>query len=159
MHPWYFNFDLTDVSIWRSVQWQCSECLCFFLIGQNSRFIFQWYNWHSTKTGSTSAKSKIRLLVNKQNKWKTRITNKSIQIWIHNSNTFLGTTISLTLCLPDQICNSPYFQPYNSYNVRSENLVLDQPIIPKLIFFFHHLSGWYCIDIVRGNSILVTHGS
>ena len=34
----------------------------------------------------------------------------------------------------DQICNSPYCQPYNSYNVNSENLVLDQLIIPKLIF-------------------------
>ena len=32
--------------------------------------------------------------------------------------------------------NSPYCQPYNSYHVSSENLVLDQPIIPKFIFFF-----------------------
>ena len=38
--------------------------------------------------------------------------------------------------LPDQICNSPYCQPYNSHNVSSENLVLDQFIIPKLILFF-----------------------
>ena len=38
--------------------------------------------------------------------------------------------------LPDQICNSPYCQPYNSHNVSSENLVLDQLIIPKLILFF-----------------------
>ena len=44
--------------------------------------------------------------------------------------------MALTLQLPDQICHSPYCQPYNSYNVRSENLVLDQLIIPKLIFFF-----------------------
>ena len=43
---------------------------------------------------------------------------------------------SLTLLLPDQICNSPYRQPYNSYNVSSENLVLDQLIIPKLIVSF-----------------------
>ena len=42
----------------------------------------------------------------------------------------------LTLYLPDQICNSLYRQPYNSYSVSSENLVLDQLIIPKLIFFF-----------------------
>ena len=44
------------------------------------------------------------------------------------------------LCLlhvsKDEICNSPYCQPYNSYDVSSENLVLDQLIIPKLIFFF-----------------------
>ena len=42
----------------------------------------------------------------------------------------------LTLSLPDQVCNSPYCQPYNSYDVISENLVLDQLIIPNLIFFF-----------------------
>ena len=48
----------------------------------------------------------------------------------------------LTLQLLDQICSSPYHQPYNSYNVSSENLVLNQLIIPKLIFFFcsHHLN-------------------
>ena len=42
----------------------------------------------------------------------------------------------LTLSLPDKICNSPYHQSYNSYNFSSENLILDQLIIPKLIFFF-----------------------
>ena len=30
----------------------------------------------------------------------------------------------------DLISNSPYCLPYNSYNVSSENLVLDQLIIP-----------------------------
>ena len=30
----------------------------------------------------------------------------------------------------DLISNSPYCLPYNSYDVSSENLVLDQPIIP-----------------------------
>ena len=54
--------------------------------------------------------------------------------------------ICLTLKLPDQICNSPDFQPYNSFNVSSENLVLDQLIIPKLIFFFILIS--YLVDIV-----------
>ena len=37
---------------------------------------------------------------------------------------------ALTLQIPDQICNFSYSQPYNSYNVSSENLVLDQLIIP-----------------------------
>ena len=41
----------------------------------------------------------------------------------------------LILSLPDKICNSPYHQSYNSY-ISSENLILDQLIIPKLIFFF-----------------------
>ena len=54
--------------------------------------------------------------------------------------------LPLTLYLSDQICNSPYCQPYNSYNVSSENLVLDQLIIPKLIFFFILIT--YLVDIV-----------
>ena len=62
---------------------------------------------------------------------------------IHTS-TFLTP---LTLYLPDQICHSPHCQPYNSYyNVRSENLVLDQLIIPNLIFFFILIT--YLVDIV-----------
>ena len=32
---------------------------------------------------------------------------------------------------PDQICHSPYGQPYNSHNVSSDNLVLNQLIIHK----------------------------
>ena len=52
---------------------------------------------------------------------------------------------SLTLWLPDQICHSPYSQPYNSH-VSSENLVLDQLIIPKLICFFILII--YLVDIV-----------
>ena len=52
----------------------------------------------------------------------------------------------LTLQLPDQICNSPYCQTYNSYNVSSENLILDQLIIPKFIFFFILIA--YLVDIV-----------
>ena len=47
-----------------------------------------------------------------------------------------ATLRGLTLSLPDKISNSPYCQPYNYYNVSSENFVLDQLIIPKLIFFF-----------------------
>ena len=36
----------------------------------------------------------------------------------------------------DLISSSRYYQPYNSYNVSSENLVLDQLIIHLMIFFF-----------------------
>ena len=56
--------------------------------------------------------------------------------------------LHLTLELPDQMCNSSYCQPYNSYNVSSESLVLDQLImiiiILKFIFvlvYSHHLFG------------------
>ena len=37
-------------------------------------------------------------------------------------------------------------QPHNSYDVSSENLVLDQLIIPELIFFFILIT--YLVDIV-----------
>ena len=43
---------------------------------------------------------------------------------------------TLIVKLPDQINNFPYYQLYNSFYVSSENLVLDQLIIPTLIFFF-----------------------
>ena len=50
--------------------------------------------------------------------------------------------------------------PYNSYDVSLENLVLDQLNISLSLFplYSHHLSAWYCIDIVRRTSLLVTHG-
>ena len=51
----------------------------------------------------------------------------------------------LTLQLPDQICNSPYCQPYNYCNVSSENLVLDKLIL-NLIFFFILIT--YLVDVV-----------
>ena len=48
--------------------------------------------------------------------------------------------------LPVQICYSPYCQSYNSYEASSENLVLDQIVIPKFIFFFSLIT--YLVDIV-----------
>ena len=56
------------------------------------------------------------------------------------------SALALTLSLPDQICNPPYCPPYNSYNISSESLLLDQLIIPKLIFFFILIT--YLVDIV-----------
>ena len=43
-------------------------------------------------------------------------------------------------------CHSPYCEPYNSFNVSSESLVMDQLIITKLIFFFILIT--YLVDIV-----------
>ena len=57
-----------------------------------------------------------------------------------------ANSTSLTLYLPDQICSSPYLQPYNSYNVGSENLVVDQLIVLERIFFFILIT--YLVDIV-----------
>ena len=57
--------------------------------------------------------------------------------------------------------NSPFCLPHNSYDVTVENLILDQLIVPLLIFLFFsdHLCTWYCTDIVRRNSVLDTYGS
>ena len=46
----------------------------------------------------------------------------------------------------DLICNFPYCLPYNSYDVSLENLVLEQLIIPLLIFFFILITS--LLDIV-----------
>ena len=54
----------------------------------------------------------------------------------------------LTLSLPDQICHSPYCQPYNSYSVSSEKLVLDQLIILKLIFLFILITHLVDIEVI-----------
>ena len=54
---------------------------------------------------------------------------------------------SLTLRSHDLMNNSPYCLPYNSYDVSSENLVLDQLIIPFTISLFILIT---CVlDIVR----------
>ena len=42
----------------------------------------------------------------------------------------------LTLSLQDLISNSPHCLLYNFQDVSTENLVLDQPIIPQSTFFF-----------------------
>ena len=55
--------------------------------------------------------------------------------------------------------HSPYCLPYNSWDVSAENLVfITNPLI-DIFLNSHHLSGWYCIDIVRRGSVLVTCGS
>ena len=55
------------------------------------------------------------------------------------------TVNTLNPLAPDQICNSPFCQPYN-FNVSLENLILDQLIISKLIFVFILIT--YLVDIV-----------
>ena len=66
----------------------------------------------------------------------------------------------LTLPLPDHISNSPLCQPYNSYDVYSENCVgsTNNPLV-DIFHYPHHFSACYCIDIVRRKSVLVTHGN
>ena len=46
------------------------------------------------------------------------------------------------------MCNSPYCQLYNSYNVSSQNFVLDQLIIPKLILFFILITNLVDINVL-----------
>ena len=60
----------------------------------------------------------------------------------------------------DLISNSPYCLPNNSFDVSSEKLGIGSAINPLIDIFLHshHLSAWYCTDIVRRNSFLVTYG-
>ena len=51
----------------------------------------------------------------------------------------------LTHLLLDQICY-PHCQPNHSYSVGSENLELNQLVIPKLLFFFTLIT--FLVDIV-----------
>ena len=62
----------------------------------------------------------------------------------------------------DLYSNSPYCLLYNSCDIGWENLVLDQLIIPRLIFVFiliFCLHDIVSIIIVRRNSVLVTRVS
>ena len=77
--------------------------------------------------------------------WRLQNYNET-QKTVKNKNNKIIKVIALTLSLPDQICNSPYCQPYNSYNVSYENLELDKLTIPKLIFFFILII--YLVDIL-----------
>ena len=55
---------------------------------------------------------------------------------IHNAyDVFKGWTFHSQ----DLICNTPYCLSYNSYNVMSVNLVLDQLIILRFLSFLSHL--------------------
>ena len=60
----------------------------------------------------------------------------------------------------DLIFNSSFCLPYHSYDATSENWVMDllENSWTYISLYSHHLSDWYCIDIVRRNSVLVTHG-
>ena len=58
--------------------------------------------------------------------------------------------------------NSPYCLPYSSCDVSHKGEIgigstYNPPV--DIFLYSHHLSAWYCIDIVRRNSVLVTHGS
>ena len=85
-------------------------------------------------------------------------------IWILQKNQFFSSLFLIFIQLIYSLTpRSNYFvilfhcQPYSSYNVSSDNLVLYQLIIPKLIFFSILITYlvdivlilyWYCIDIV-----------
>ena len=93
-----------------------------------------------------------------KSKWRVRY-----HVFSHRSDGSAWYDVIWHLCsyhLQDLIDTSPHCLPYN-YDVTFKNLVSDQPIIPIIDVFFysHHLSSWYCIDIVRRNSVLVTDGS
>ena len=72
--------------------------------------------------------------------------------------------------------NKKWYSPFNSQTKFAILLTVNHTIIMMLVqrikywgltnypqidifLYSHHLSDWYCIDIVRRNSVLVTHGS
>ena len=86
--------------------------------------------WQTVKITRSFQSLKIKL---------THVITHSVtfsQRWHDSSVAKSSWRVKVNPSIPSRICLSPYCQPYNSYNVRSENLVLDQLIIPKLIFFF-----------------------
>ena len=66
----------------------------------------------------------------------------------------VGNAAVFDLITPRSNCNFPYCQPYNSYNDSSENLVLDQLFIPKLIFFFIFITYLVNIALIFQGEIL-----
>ena len=63
--------------------------------------------------------------------------------------------LSLTLSLPDLILsNTPYCLPYSSYDVSTENLVLDQLTITQLIFLFILITSFLDIVLILKGEIL-----
>ena len=48
----------------------------------------------------------------------------------------------------------------NFYDVSLEKLLFDELINPlcETYLYLHHLSAWDCLDIVRRNSVMATHG-
>ena len=88
----------------------------------------------------------------------------SLLLWLVTVIPYFSKTwvkVYSTLSLPDLTSNSPETVCHSHY-VSLENLELDKIIIKTVIYIFlypHCLSAWYCIDIVRRNSLLVTHGS
>ena len=66
---------------------------------------------------------------------------------------FLFTSLSAV-----KIFDFHVFTFVNSCDISSENLALDQLTIPLLIFFSISITYMYLLDILRRNSVLVTHG-
>ena len=64
------------------------------------------------------------------------VMNGFIKGWSYMFKSPLGVKELTLINSKDLIGNSPYCLPYSSCDVSLENLVLDQLLIPWLIFFF-----------------------
>ena len=87
--------------------------------------------WTMLSTGSISIQWRTKQVLKRLICW---ITLYPFHSPIHPLNNWAGSWLSQPFHSQDLISNSPYYLPYNSY-VSSENLVLDQLIIPWLTFF------------------------
>ena len=63
------------------------------------------------------------------------------------------TVLSTFSPLKSWLGNSLYFLPYSLYDISLENLVFDQLIIPKLIFFFILITCVLDIVLIQSKSV------
>ena len=94
------------------------------------------------------------------------LTRKSESWWILRLlpvSVLIFNSPYLTFSLPDLISNSPCGESVILFCVVSLKNVfrpgsINNPQI-DIFLYSHHLPAWYCVDIVRRNSVLVTHKS
>ena len=114
-----------------------------------SKIFFLYWNWFLQVW--TSSKINQKNLLNVTLGYRLLENCECVQIVsiisiLHVCSSMRVQNESFSSLTPRPNCNSPYCQPYNSYVLSSENLVLDQLIIPKFIFFFILIT--YLVDIV-----------
>ena len=121
----------------------CSPLGC--LVCSMVRSCIAWY-WHWVRSWSNHGSGSGNLEV--------------IQVRIKNFLFGVISVITQIMCgcilnFQDLTSNSPYCLPYNSYDVSLPEFDIGSNDNP----YSHHLPVWYCFDMVRRNSVLITYGT